>query len=396
MIGGNEMSITDPRVLNEFIRKILPYLCVKRRSKNPRRKLLKYLTFVFHPFSLMMHTLAFYNLFVLLRESSFIILDDSKTRLSSSVSVIISLSIWCTCRARGTSIHLLLRKWHSHFSRNKNKIKTSNCTREKILFFFLFVNIIGPSVFAVSYSLNVDVNIFTNFWFLGNSIQDIGFRERVAIFVCVFVYINEQMFFPGIFLFLFCVLCLHLGNELDELKKNLKRKQLWLSYVSKYSEKHRDILVQVENHEKVLSLPIFLLLSFFITVGYTGFALGFSRFDVPQNLFLFEAFMYIHISVVGILSITYTASRIPMQLQEIQDICLSAYENTIQNHTISMTATPKQQLMLLKMVCKRPVRYLSAWGIFNLDRKLGLTSFGVLLTYGILIMQMKRAQDKFV
>lgn len=389
----NNGNMLDIRVLNRYIQMILHLLCVRRTSKSPQAKLCLYMKRIVHPFTVLMHLALLYNITILFRDPNQVITDESKTRLSSGLTSISSVVIWYIVCIRGKDIHTLLKHWHSHFVRNKHQMNFAITYEEKVLFLLILFCFLGPLIFAIYYSLksDVDISIYTNFWFLGYAMEDIGFWERFAIFLCVYFYVAEQTLFPGVFLLLFCVLALHLGREIKDLKLSIGKNSNWDSYFLQQLEKHRQIMLQIRNHEKVLSLPIAILVSFFIMIGYTGFALVISRFHVPQNLVAFEALLYFYISAIGLMSVTYTSSRIPLQLQEINDVYRDIYERAIETNATTMNnKKQKRKLMKLKLIYERPIPHLTAWNMFNLDRKLAVTSFGVLFTYGLLIMQVRK------
>ena len=394
LINKNKFNVGDTRLLNNWLKKSLYFMGIKRKTK--KKSLCSRIRNILHPFPIFFHLALLYNLAILLRNPNIVFSDESKTRVSSSLTSILSCVLYHAVRSRAHDIHVLLKKWHLIFLRDHFEMKTPLYSSEKLLFIAVYLCIFTPVIFAIFYSIKSDMNSpdYTKLWFFGYSLVEFRSWERLALFICVFSYINEQTFFPSIFLLLFCTLTLHLEVALQELKSVLRKNHTWQYSLFQQSERHKQILLHIRDHERILSFPVAFSLFFYIVIGYTGFALGISRFHEPQNQATFEALLYIYFSITGIISVTYTASRIPQHLQEIKILYQGMYENASENNLASMVYNENENVMHLKMICERPMLYLTAWGIFRLDKKLAFTSFGVLFTYGLLIMQMrKQSQD---
>lgn len=364
-----------------FISKLLSFFGIKEQPKTTIQNKLN-LTALFYPFSVYMHIATFYNLFALLRCW---IIETNKSVFASSFNSILSFTIWHVARMHGLEIHCLLKNCGTD---SRRKIFSRKCSII-LTIAALFVCFLFPIILPVYIVFDVDLETadILKFWFVGSIPSIDKSLKSVILFICIFVYISQQIFFPATLLVIFCVLNLKHVENMEKMKFVLKKGiHRGISFL-KQSCIHKDVLLKIKKHEEIFNFLIFLTLCLLISVGFTGLAL-LTQKNESQNVYTCEAIFYLYFSAVGIIAITYSASTIQSQLQDVKKFYRMEYESRVEENWLDSIAEKK--LKIIKMIYKREAPKLTAWKIVRLDKNLVFSVFGGLLTYGFLILQLKK------
>lgn len=364
-----------------FLLKLLNFFGIKQQSKTKIQNKLN-LTAVFYPFSIYMHIATFYNLVALLRCW---VSDNSKSVFSSSFNSILSFTIWHVARMQGHAIHSLLKNCGLDprckiFSRKCSIILTMAA---------LFVSFLFPIFYSFYFVLVVDFETsdILRFWFVANIPPIDKSLKNVLLFICICIYIYQQISFPAAFIVIFCVLNLKHVEKMDKIKFVLKNGIYHGISFLKQSHIHKEVLLKIRSHEEIFTFLIFLTICFLTSIGFTGLAL-LTKEGESQNFVTYEGIFYLYFSAVGIIAITYSASTVESQLQEIKEIYRMEYELRLEKNWLDLN--DENKLKIIKMIYKRETPYLTAWKIVRLDKNLVFSILGGLLTYGFLILQLKK------
>lgn len=364
-----------------FFLKLLSFFGIKEQSKTTIQNKLN-LTAIFYPFTVCMHIATIYSLFALLRCW---ITDTNKSVFSSSFNSILSITIWHVARIHGHEIHSLLKNCGADprckiFSRKCSIILTMAT---------LFVCFLFPVILPFYFIFDVDLETsnILRFWFFGKIPSTDKSLKSVLLFICIFVYISQQILFPATFIVIFCVLNLKHVEKMEKIKFVLKNGIHRGISFSKQSYIHKDVLLKIKSHEEVFTFLIFLTLCLLTSIGFTGLALLTKEGQTP-NVVTCEGICYLYFSIVGIIAITYSASTVESQLQEIKEFYRMEYESRVEKNWLDLV--DEKKCKIIKMIYKRETPNLTAWKIVRLDKNLVFSVFGGLLTYGFLILQLKK------
>lgn len=338
-----------------------------------------------HPFPIFLYFSTLYNVFALYYESESLT-NNSKAWYSSYSKSILSLMIWHLAHLRSNALHNAVRVYSTNVGPGKN-LRTKYIILTFLFGCFLLLLLFATYVATFVHRGMVD---YVKFWTLSLTDEVLTPWKRVLIFFGVFTFIGQQMIFPIVLLVFFCMLTLKLGENLEQIKNGLKTSETWKKSVLELSRIHKEYLLQISRHEELLSLPIFILLILLIMIGFSGMALEMQQQSIHSVTFnASEGIFYMYFCLVGIISVTYSASRIPILLKEIREIYKNAYETSIVEIGDRFSVEDMKGLMILKTMYEREVIHLTAWGVIHLEKNFTFTVLGGLLTYGFLIIQVK-------
>lgn len=352
--------------------------------------LISLLTSFLHPFPIFLHLSALYNFIVLSKESN-TMTNNSKAAYSCYSTIVLSLIMWHMASSQSKTLHSLLKNYSISIVIDKN-------AKSKYLFqnILVIVSLTGSFLIVALFSTYAAIcthdgmTDFLKFWFVGYSFGTLDTLKRLLIFTFIFISMGQQIFFPSVSLIIFCTSTMTLVENLEQIKESLKTSDISKMSLTVQSRLHKELLTQIKKHERLFSLPIFLMTCLFVKIGFTGIAL---EMDHPVHAITFNAFegiLYLYFCFVGVSCITYCGSRIPSQLKEIKEIYEDAYESSIDGISSPFSLNDVRNFFLLKTMCEREVVYLTAWNVIRLEKSFAFTFFGTLITYGILIIQLNK------
>lgn len=373
---------------NLLLSKLLNAFGIKKKLKTSTQDRIN-LAAVFHPFSIYLHLATCYSLIALFRTWTTAV---KKSVLSSTLSCILSLIVWHIARIHGQKLHNLVENSGSCFenkviSRRYSMILTTATFSVSFLF---------PIILAFYFVFGVGLNspAYIDFWFAGNMPKVDEWLQKLLLFMCVFVYMSQQILFPGVLLIFFCVLNLKHAEKIEGLKFAVKTGKLRGIALSKQFYIHRSFLLTVKKQEEVFTFLIFLILCLLILIAFTGLALLMGKsFLLGISFTVCEGILNLYFSTVGIISITYSSSVIHSQFEEINEFYRMEYESRIFEGKNWLSLIDEKKLRCIKMMYKQETPHFTAWNIVRLDKNLVFSVFGGLLTYGFLFIQLKKDKE---
>ena len=360
-----------------------------RKSNVPRFKFRSFCMTLLHPFPFLMYLVMFHKIIVLILLDGRSFFSDSKARIFSSFSSILSVVLWHIIYFHKNKIHSLLANCHqnpAHKSYTNNSYQ--NKSDYKISFCFISLNFFTIFIMPACLVLSKSVSLYIDCWIPSFIKSESNCINYVILFFTFFLYFAELIFPSTIFLLIFCFLTLNLVHNLEEAKYVIKVSNVWHDSISYHSQLHEKLIKRVESFDKTFSLPIFILLCLMTTVAFTGLALEIE----PTGLNLqhiVEGFLCLYFSVIGIITVIHVASKVSQQLDEINRLYRKNYESIVVKNESPFTPNEVKKLAILKVICKRPIIKLTAWKLFCLDKSLLFPIFGTMLTYGFLIIQLR-------
>ena len=368
--------------MNRFLSNLLTFFGIKEQQRTSKDKVS--LTSLFHPFSIYMHLATFYSLSCLLRCW---IIETNKSVFSSALNCFLSFIIWHAVRIRGHVFHSLLKDSETGY-----RFKIASRKRYSLIITItaFFLCFLFPPILAFYFVIGVGLKAtdLLKFWFVGHILSADPSLQNVLLFICVFVYASQQILFPSAFLLIFSVLNINHIKKAEKIKFSLKNGKFRGISFSKQSYTHKNLLLKVKKHEEAFSFLIFLALCFILSLGFTGMALLMKQSE-SQTFVICEGSFYLYFSVISTISITYSACLIQSHLQEIKQFYRMEYESIIDEGNW-LNSVDEKKLKIIKMIYTREIPYLTAWNTVRLDKNLVFSVFSGLITYGFLIIQLKK------
>lgn len=375
---------------NSCIIKILSFTGIRQPTDNITKssQCQKLQSKLFHPFPIFLHFAMIYTISALLFTTKLSFLSGTKSRYFSVTTAVLSVILWYAVYFRRSKIHSLL-KINAFNTEHQNYNKHSTFCRisdYKAIFCLISINFLTAVIMPVFLVIsNVSATLECNAFLFGFKARGI---HNLHFFIVLFFYFAEFIIFPNIFMILYCFLTFRLARYLEEIKRRMKLLNTSYDSVLYRCYIHKILLQRINVFEKTFSLPIFLQICLLMTLSFTGLAL---EVEITRYNFyhVIEGILCMYSSITGIISIIYVASNVHHQLHEIKQSNRKLYEYAVIYEENSETKSEKKSLAILKVISERPVVYLTAWGIFRLDKRLLFSAFGTMITYGFLLIQLK-------
>lgn len=369
---------------------LINLLCVIgiKQTVVSRSKFSSFLWKFSHPFPIFMHLMMIYKGIILILTEKKPFLDDSKSRIFSVSSSILSVLLWHTIYSRRSKIYSLLKNCHQNSVCQVNTKSLNHISSHKIIVCLISFNFVIVLILPTCIAFAHSISSFIDTWLLGFRMSESEYIIYVIIFIFFFLYFVEFILPSTIFLLLFCFLTLKLANYLEESKTVIKMTSIWHDSISYHCHMHEKLIKRVESYDKTFSLPIFIHFCFTMTIAFTGLALELEHTRMNYN-HVIEGVFYMYFSIVTIIAVINNASKVPQQLEEISMLYRKYYEHIIGHSETPFTSSEVKKLAILKVIYKRPILHLTAGRLFRLDKNFLFTVFGTMLTYGFLIIQLR-------
>lgn len=98
------------------------------------------------------------------------------------------------------------------------------------------------------------------FWFYGYVPIKPNLLRDILTFLCVFIYISQQILFPCVFIILFFLLNVKLTMKIEKMKIALSENIFFRFSLSKQSCMHKKIIYEIRKYDELFSFPVFLIL----------------------------------------------------------------------------------------------------------------------------------------
>ncbi|GBN83769.1 hypothetical protein AVEN_56513-1 [Araneus ventricosus] len=221
------------------------------------------------------------------------------------------------------------------------------------------------------------------YWTFGQKIGN-PICRKVVIFIGVHIYITVSIEFLCDTLLSICGLIMHCGQYILQYSNNLKSLDF-----NTLSNKHVDILndynimgKNILHLKEILLVPSFLVLSCCFFNLYAFLSYGLEEDRISDNII--ECVASVFVGTAGITLMVIYSSQIPQNMMKIK----ASAGHLIEKYQLGVFNGGKVYCTLDRIE-KKEVIYLSAWGMVDFQKSFLLTAFGTLLTYGLLILQLK-------
>ncbi|GIY14695.1 uncharacterized protein CDAR_12601 [Caerostris darwini] len=123
-----------------------------------------------------------------------------------------------------------------------------------------------------------------------------------------------------------------------------------------------------------------------------GLALGQVDFELNHVVECVLTFIYCIISIVCLIT---SLSDVPSAMSSASVLFQNVYNNEIlKAELLTLDPPGLQRLMTIKALSNLNPVYVTVWDMLKVDRSLLLSTFGCILTFGILIMQLQRTNEE--
>ncbi|GIY90737.1 uncharacterized protein CDAR_575731 [Caerostris darwini] len=129
-----------------------------------------------------------------------------------------------------------------------------------------------------------------------------------------------------------------------------------------------------------------------VTYSGLGLVLGLTKPSLTHQV---ECTLMLIYSVTLMTRLITSLSAVPDAMSRASLLFQNIYNKEIIRHEfLKLDPSGFQRLMTLKALSKLNPVYITAWNVWKVDRKLLLNTFGCILTFGILIIQLQRTTEE--
>lgn len=259
-------------------------------------------------------------------------------------------------------------------------------SRYLIIFFLTFFGLFLPCLWCMYNQIVVNFKIFhLIFVTFGQKLQ-YGIWQRIFIFCIQLSTFVLKFSFPFHLGFCICLLFYRCSDILSSYNTFL-RTHLYTS--NKWDTCNYDEFFDLLNFLRQLNQTITMLSFYIILYSLEGMCYAlFSvlsqdifRLTIGQVIFLANYVVY---NVNLLVCFTICCSMIPENIIEIRRTVKNFLNCSCNKHLIS-----NENLFFLKRIENEDIVYISICGMFNLTRSYILSAFGIVLTYGLLVINLK-------
>ncbi|GIY77605.1 uncharacterized protein CEXT_451791 [Caerostris extrusa] len=123
-----------------------------------------------------------------------------------------------------------------------------------------------------------------------------------------------------------------------------------------------------------------------------GLALGQVDFELNHVVECVLTFIYCVVSIVCLIT---SLSDVPSAMSDASILFQNVYNKEIlKAELLTLDPPGLQRLMTIKALRNLNPVYVTVWDMLKVDRSLLLSTFGCILTFGILIMQLQRTNEE--
>ncbi|GBM99395.1 hypothetical protein AVEN_16059-1 [Araneus ventricosus] len=309
--------------------------------------------------------------------------DDEDTKLSISYIFVnlCLLSLWYSTLYQKKNLQFLTSSLLSHWKLPIHRPKKTFTGFANVF----CINGTIPALLAASIVwLKTEEANQHPYWTFGQNIDNPVY-QKAASFVGTYVYYTVSIEFLCVTILSLCDLIKHCGQYILRFSNNLKCMDFNI-----ISDNHADILNDYNIIEKnirhlreILSVPMFLILLCCFFNLYVALTYGIGN-KLTSNDIIIEFVTSVFVGIAGITLLVIYSSQIPENMLKIK----ASAGYLIEKYQLSVFNSGKVYCTLDRIE-KKEVIYLSAWGVVDFKKSFLLTAFGALLTYGLLILQLK-------
>ncbi|GBM47594.1 hypothetical protein AVEN_77034-1 [Araneus ventricosus] len=227
---------------------------------------------------------------------------------------------------------------------------------------------------------------YIKFWLLGYSVSDNRPLQMVMVFICMLMYFSSRFLLQSLSVTISSVFSYKLSKAIRMQNKLLKdsiNRDCFHQELNFYNH----IIKCCKRFENFNNGTALLLI--FVCCGelYAGLGIALDETQpTPKHIVPVEATFTIAICIISVFSFLTVASKVPSAMTETRTIFQEIYQQTL----FKRIYNSNEELLILKSLGETEPFYFTAGEFFRLDKGLILSFFGTVLTFCILIMQLKR------
>lgn len=304
--------------------------------------------------------------------------------ISRLINVTLMMMLWYIIMFKEYKIRLCLQSFSSLLPvKARRKCSCINTRIFLILLYFI------PFVYgAVAIYVTEDDRLkYLYFWKIKNVTTTIrGFRYLEEFGTSIMAHV-----FCGLVTLLYSSKCRHIIQSLTVYREiiNISLKENKSSFLStSFLRSYLKTLDVIENIDEVFTVPIFVLTASNGSSLFTLMAVAFMTQSTGMSHYIMlQVIMYVSTSGVYMITTIIVASQIPLEVEDNVKYFNKLHEKVILEPSIYYA--DEIQLTLIKSIIKRPIITLSGCHIIYFTRHMLISIIGALITYGLLIMQIK-------
>ncbi|GIY14700.1 uncharacterized protein CDAR_12631 [Caerostris darwini] len=268
-----------------------------------------------------------------------------------------------------------------------------SCSYEKDYLFdtIMFGTVIYPVLFPIAFlfvSIHEGSHEDIVFWLLGCPLDNCPILRILLMFLGVSVYFSLKFLMLTFLSILYIGFSKKLSNAIQKQTEILEIDFFSPSFYCHVKTYHL-IVKSCLLFNDAIKLSVFLMFCLFFAVTYSslGLVLGLTKFTLTHEV---ECTLILIYSVILMTCLISSLSAVPDAMSRASLIFQNIYnKEIIRDEFLELEPPGFQRLMTIKALSKLKPVYITAWDIMKVDRSLLLSTFGCILTFGILIIQLQ-------
>lgn len=337
------------------------------------------LNYISYLYAIIFHTFAIYTISVSAAHA--IVQSDFKISLAYLSIIIQSYFLWYLFKFSQNKFFNTLECIQFH----KNYLTITSNKNYKLYCLLLFIYCYPFTLSSLSTYLSYDSLDQAAFFSFGIKIRNMSLRNGLN-FIGNIAYYTVYTQYPALITLSMCFLINYFKIILIEYKRQLKKLHLDVMFGHNIDilREYFNIVTSIRYLKDTLSFPLFLVIVNCFFNLYTTLAYFLQLTSPVEAAILLENTSNACMGCINLICLTLTSSRIPEELSELKVIC----GVLIQRHKLKYVHL-EETIFLLKRIEKSETIYLTACGLVHFQRSFLLSAFGALLTYGLLVFNMK-------
>ncbi|KAF8773421.1 hypothetical protein HNY73_016086 [Argiope bruennichi] len=294
------------------------------------------------------------------------------------------MSLWYMVNLKGKIYFKCIR----HLKK-LSRTKKSRYREVILIFSVVLISIIFPIYYVVIQAYaetHTDSFIINYFWLLNSDIKNTFGQRTTVIAIASFVYYAEQFIFPCIFAIIYCTLAWKIAEAVSNIE--IPKRVIDFQEILQLLETRRKLIEFVRYFESTFTVVIFWLtwynlLSLFATLVMSmGLSVMNSLVAISEALIIFIS---CSVSFVGTV---LCASKVSDAFVGLKVKLRKLYQNLLKD-SIPQTGNKVMCMKLLESVIDEENYYFTLWGFLYMNKSLILSALGALVTYGVVLVQLK-------
>ncbi|GFQ85088.1 uncharacterized protein TNCT_72751 [Trichonephila clavata] len=352
------------------------------KGHNPPHKTRSYFKNIFSFTNIFVHISFLYSGSLLLFTSGNFALKRSVTDLSCLILPVVIFHLIRMQSGKMCVFYMYLKNVLPKFTK-------FSCREKRIINATVLVTFLFPATVALAMIAALISNYskpYIRFWLFGHDLAERQIAETLLCFICMMVYFFAKFLVPSLATLVYGIItykfsqAIHIQNEV--MKKNVFSKTFSFQVKVYYR-----LLEGCRLFEDCSKATMLFLILCYCNTFYTGIGIALREQTSTPNVAIYTESVFTLIPCIFIIVILLIiASRITAKTSETRLTFQQLYRNNI----VDGGSISTQQIKLIKVLMQQEPFYLTAWDFFRVDKGLILSLFGTVLTFCILIMQLKK------